>query len=73
MGLAELRACPFPDVVFLPFLLSALSSFPFHYTTGDMTIPLQFAFLHSGQEMFVWSDCQLDLGTVFLVGNMVFV
>ena len=26
-----------------------------------------------GQEVFVWSDCLLDLGTDFLVGEMVFV
>ena len=39
---------------------------------GDMTIPLQFASLYDGQEVFVWSDCLLDLGTDFLVGNMVF-
>ena len=30
LGLAELQACLFPDVVFPPLLLSALSSFPFH-------------------------------------------
>ena len=38
-----------------------------------MAIPLQFASLYDGQEVFVWSDCLLDLGTDFLVGNMVFV
>ena len=38
-----------------------------------MTIPLQFVSLYDGQEAFVWSDCQLDLGMDFLVGNMVFV
>ena len=32
-----------------------------------MTIPLQFASLYDGQEVFVWSDCLLDLGTDFLV------
>ena len=37
-----------------------------------MTIPLQFASLYDGQ-VFVWSDCPLDLGMDFLVGNMVFV
>ena len=40
---------------------------------GDMTIPLQFVSLYDGQEDFVWSDCLLDLGTDFLVGNVVFV
>ena len=34
---------------------------------------LQFASLYDGHEVFVWSDCMLDLGTDFLVGNMVFV
>ena len=39
----------------------------------DMTIPLQFASHYDGQEVFVWSDCLLDLGMNFLVGDMVFV
>ena len=30
LGLTELQACPFPDVVFPPLPLSALSSSPFH-------------------------------------------
>ena len=38
-----------------------------------MTLPLQFASFYNGQEVLVWSDCLLDLGTDFLVGNMVFV
>ena len=38
-----------------------------------MSAPLQFASLYNGQEVFVWSDCLLDLGTGFLVGNSVFV
>ena len=37
-----------------------------------MTIPLQSASLYGGQ-VFVWSNCLLDLGTDFLVGNIVFV
>ena len=36
-----------------------------------MTTPLQFASLYNGQEVFVWSDYLLDLGTDFLVGTMV--
>ena len=36
-----------------------------------MIIPLQFASLYDRQEIFVWSNCLLDLGTDFLVGNMV--
>ena len=81
LGLGELQASPFPDV-FPPLPLSALSPSPFHcalqngsgqtWWTGDMSISLQFAFLYDGQEVFVWSDCLLDLGTDFLVGNMVF-
>ena len=37
-----------------------------------MTIPLQFASLYGDQEVFVWSNCLLDLGMDFLVGNVVF-
>ena len=85
LGLGELQACPFPDDVFqfLPLPLSALSSSPFHcalqdglgqtWWTGDITIPLQFATLYDGQEVFMWSSSLLDLGTDFLVSNMVFV
>ena len=81
LGLGELQACPFPDVVYPPLPLSALSSPPFHcalqdgfgqaWWTWDMTIPLQFASLYDVQEVFVWYICLLDLGTDFLVGNMV--
>ena len=38
-----------------------------------MTIPLQFESLYDRQEVFVWSSYLLDLGTDFLIGNMVFV
>ena len=34
LGLAELQACSFPDVVFPPLPLSALSSSPFHCEDG---------------------------------------
>ena len=34
-GFAEIQACPFPDVVFPPLPLSALSSSPFHYALQD--------------------------------------
>ena len=40
---------------------------------GDMAITLQFASFYNGQDVFVLSDCLLDLGTDFLVGNVVFV
>ena len=83
LGLAKLQACPFPGVVFPPLPLSALSSPPLPCTlqdgfgqtwwTGNMTIPLQFASPYDSQEVFVWSNCVLDFGTDFLVGNMVFV
>ena len=39
---------------------------------GDMTMALQFVSLYNGQEVIVWLDCLLDLGTDFLVGDMVF-
>ena len=35
LGLAELQACPFPNVVFPPLPLSALSSSPFPCTLQD--------------------------------------
>ena len=81
LGLGELQACPFLDVVFPPLFMSALSSSPFHcalldgfgktWWMGDKTIPLQFVSLCDVQEIFVWTNCLLDLGTDFLIGNMV--
>ena len=38
---------------------------------GDMSISLQFASLYDGQ-VFIWSNCLLDLGTDFVAGNTVF-
>ena len=38
-----------------------------------MTLPLQFESLYDGQELFVWSDCLLDVGTNFIVGDVIFV
>ena len=84
LGLAELQApVHFLMFVFPPLPLSALSSSPFHcalqdgfgqtWWTGNMTIPLQFASFYDRQEIFMWSYCLLNLGTDFLVGNMVFV
>ena len=83
LGHGELQACPFPDVVFPPLFLSALSSSPFHcalqdgfgqtWWMGDMYVPLQFASLYDCQEVFVWSDCPLYLGREFLVGSRIFV
>ena len=40
---------------------------------GNMTIPLQFVSLYDRVEVFMWSNCLLDLGRDFLIGNMVFV
>ena len=40
---------------------------------GDMSIPPRFVSLYDDQEVFMWSDCLLDLGTDFLVGNKFFV
>ena len=60
-------------LVFFPFSLYLARCFGQTWWTGDMTIPLQFASLYNGQEVFVWPDCLLDLGTDFLVDNMVFV
>ena len=37
-----------------------------------MTIPLQFASLYDGLEVFVWSIYVLNLRKDILVGNMVF-
>ena len=82
--LPSVQACPFPDVVFPPLPLSALSSSPFHsalqdgfhqiWWAGDKSIPLQSASLYDGKVVFVWSNyCLLDVGTDFLVGKMVFV
>ena len=61
LGLGELQTCPFPDVV------SLQDGFDQTWWTGNMTIPLQFASLYDGQ-VFVWSNCLLDLDTDFLVG-----
>ena len=36
-----------------------------------MSLPLQFASIYNGQEVLVWSDCLLNLGTDFLVGSVV--
>ena len=35
LGLSEVQACPFPDVVFPPLPLSALSSSPLHRALQD--------------------------------------
>ena len=75
--------CPFPDVVFPPLPLSAWSSSPFYCSLQDgfgQTWWLETRTYHCSLHLFtmvrsfsVWSDCLLDLGTDFLIGNMVFV
>ena len=58
-------------VHFLMFLCCALKDrFGWTWWRGDRSIPFQFASLYDGQEVFMWSDCLLDLGTDFLVGHM---
>ena len=41
LGLGELQACPFPDVIFPPLPLSALSSSPFHCALQDGSTTIQ--------------------------------
>ena len=83
LGLGELQACPFSNVVVRPLPLSAWTSFPPSLCLArwfrpdlmnrSMSVPLQFASLYDRQEVLVWSNCLLDLDTDFLVGNTVFV
>ena len=56
-------------LLFSPLSLRLAKRFWLTWWTGDMTIPLQIVSLNDGQEVFVWSNCLLDLGTDFLVGN----
>ena len=61
-----------------PFRCTLQDGFGQTWWTGDVCIPLQFASVYHGKEIFVWSDCLLDLDTGFLakdflVGNMVIV
>ena len=39
---------------------------------GDMSIPLQFAYLFDGQEVFMQSDYLLDFDPDILIDKMVF-
>ena len=77
LGLSIPWCCPPTSfsvcLVFFPLLLCHARWFGQTWWAGDSTIPLQFASLFYGQEVFVWSDCLLDLGTDFLLRNMVFV
>ena len=60
-------------LVFFPLSLCLARWFWPDLMNGKHTILLQFASLYDRQEVFVWFNCLLDLGTDFLVGNMVFV
>ena len=51
----------------------SLSSIPAQLLLRLPKSALLFASLYSGQEVFVWSNCLLDLGMDILVGSMVFV
>ena len=61
LGLGELQACPFPDVIFPPLPLSALSSSPFHcalqdgfgltWWTGDITRTRSFSGADIGSDL----------------------
>ena len=83
LGLGELQACLFLDV-FPPLFLSSLSSSLFHCALqggfgqpdlmngrDDHTNAVCLSLRWSGG--ILWSDCLLDLGADFHVGNMVFV
>ena len=56
-------------LVFFPFHCALQGGFGqtwWIWWMGDMSILLQFASLYDGQ-VFMWSDCRLDLGTDFLM------
>ena len=58
----------FVSFVFFPPVHCVLEDcFGQTWWTGDMTILLQFASFYNGQEVFVWSICQLDLGNEFFL------
>ena len=59
-------------LVFFPLSPYLALCFGQTWWMGDKSIPLQFASVYDGQ-VFMWSDYLPDLGTDFLVGNMVFV
>ena len=52
-----------------PFHCALQDGFSQIWWTGHISIPLQFASLYDGQEVFVWFDCLQDLGTDFRVGT----
>ena len=58
LGLAELQACPFPDVVFPLLPLSALSSSPF-------TVPCKMVFARPDERETWPYHCSLHLFTMF--------
>ena len=60
---------------FLHFSLfsTALWDLPNSRPIHSLMLSLQFASLYDRQKVFVWSNYLLDLGTDFLVDNIVFV
>ena len=78
LGLDELQACPFPDVVFPPLPLSAFSS-PFHcalqngLARPDEQNILPYHFRMRLLTMVKRSLCSPIACTGFLIGNIVFV
>ena len=60
---------------FCPFTLISVLM-PYHELIASLcgtNWKLSFASLYGRKKVFVWFNCLLDLGTDFLVGNMVFV
>ena len=81
LGTLQTPGLFFPDNVFPSvFVLSALSSSPFHCAMqdgfdGQETCPYHLILhrsLYNVQEIYLWSDCMLDLGTDFLIDDMIF-
>ena len=81
LGLGELHSCPFPKVsshlfhcllcFLLPFTMPCelVLVVPDEWETCPYHLSLRWSGgLYHGQEVFVWSDCLLDLGTDCLVG-----
>ena len=60
-------------LLFFPLSLCLARWFWSDLMNGRHGHTTEFASLYHGQEVFVWSDCLLDLGTNFHVGNVGFV
>ena len=57
-------------LVFFPLSLCLARWFWPNWWTEDVSIPLQFASHYNSQEVFMQSNCLLNLGTDFLIGNL---